>query len=320
MKVAVVGAGHVGLAVFGKLKSMAEINELVLIGADFEKDKVQGEIEDYLDGDVLERNLTPKISGGSYSAADGADIIIYAAGAGRKPNETRLDLLKKNVQILRDVFAQLRPYCQDAIIICISNPLDVITYLLPEVAGVSPEKVIGTGTLLDSARLRRLVARIFDINAASVHANVLGEHGQSAVVLWSAVRIGGLSVDQYTERMLDEEAVLKKKQLAESMKTVGARLITEKGSTAYGVTSSTARIVGAVIHDSREIMTVSTSLLQKYGVDGAAMSIPCVLGRQGILDTIRTHASAQETAALAHSAAVIKEAIASVKTDETAKK
>lgn len=317
MKVAVVGAGHVGLAVFGRLKSMAEINELVLIGADFEKDKVQGEIEDYLDGDVLERGLTPKIYGGSYSAAAGADIIVYAAGAGRKPNETRLDLLKKNVQVLRDVFAKLRLYCQDAIIICISNPLDVLTYLIPQVAGVSPERVIGTGTLLDSARLKRLVAQIFDINSTSIHGNVLGEHGQSAVVLWSTVRIGGLSVDEYTERMINEDAGLKKQRLADSMKTVGARLITEKGSTAYGVTSSTARIIGAVIHDSREIMTVSTSLLDKYGVTGSAMSIPCVIGRKGILDTILTHANAQETAALAHSAAVIKEAVESVQTTET---
>ncbi len=316
MKVAVVGAGHVGLAVFGKLKSMAEINELVLIGADFEKDKVQGEIEDYLDGDVLERGLTPKIYGGSYSAAAGADIIVYAAGAGRKPNETRLDLLKKNVQILRDVFGQLRLYCQDAIIICISNPLDVLTYLIPQVAGISPERVIGTGTLLDSARLKRLVAQIFDINSTSIHGNVLGEHGQSAVVLWSTVRIGGLSVDEYTERMIGEDAGLKKKRLADSMKTVGARLITEKGSTAYGVTSSTARIIGAVIHDSREIMTVSTSLLDKYGVTGSAMSIPCVLGRRGILDTVLTNPTVQEMADLAHSAAVIKEAIESVKTVE----
>lgn len=307
MKVSVIGNGNVGMALYAYLKNFREIDQLVLVGRNSEK--VKGEIEDYLDACVLESGPSPKLFSGSYEATAGSDILLYTAGPSVKAGQSRLAIVDENVRIVTEIFEQINQYCHDELIVCLSNPLDVLTYLLPGIAGVDPGRVVGTGTLLDSARLKRIIARIFEIDPNSVEAFVLGEHGASAVVPWSTLKIAGLSIDEFASQMLGEEATIKKNMLDERMKKAGYKIFDEKGSTAYGVANSAAEIVRAIIHDTRAILPVSTSVLDKYDIDGCALSVPCIIGKNGVMDTVHVKMNDGEKAALDQSAAIIRSVI-----------
>ena len=279
MKVAVIGNGNVGMAAFGELLRMPEIRELALVGRNVER--IRAEVDDYADAQVLHTAAGVKLSGGGYEKTAGADIILYTAGAAQKPGQSRLDLAAENVRITRQIFSEVDRYNREGIVICLSNPVDLITAVVCECTGRPAEKVIGTGTLLDTARLKKYLSNLLDVSSASVTAYVLGEHGDSSCVIWSATRISGQPVDSFLSFALDDEAHIRRQSMAGMVRGSAGKIIRAKGSTAYGVAAAAGRLVQAIIHDTRDVLTVSVMLEGAYGKNGFAISVPCIVDSRG---------------------------------------
>lgn len=307
MKVAIIGNGNVGMSVFHELRMQHSVNEIILIGIEVEK--VKGEVDDYLDALALNTTPVAKMSYGDYSATKDVDIIIYTAGIGRKPGQSRLDLAKINVKIAKDVFTEINKYNKDAIIIVISNPADIITYVAAKVSGRPKEKIIGTGTLLDTGRLKRLISEMVEVSPTSIHGYVIGEHGSSAVIVESSLKICNMPFEDFLDMKIGNNVKVDKQAFDEAIKGAGARIIGKKGSTSYGVAVAARRVVSAIIGDSKEILPVSTTCLDKYGKKDIAISVPCVIGKGGVLTTIPLKLTEEESIAFDKSCDIVKATI-----------
>lgn len=306
MKVAVIGNGNVGLAVFRELQRQNEINELVLVGRN--KKKITGEVTDFHDADVLSRAFTSRqLIAGGYEETQGADIIVYSAGVGRKPGQDRLELVKENAAITRDIFKEVMQYNRDAIIVVISNPVDVLTAVIREITGFDRSRVIGTGTLLDSARLIRMISSLLEVSPRTVSGYVIGEHGNSSCVLWDTVRIGGISLQDYFAADTGSGSDIRTDRLSSFVRTVGAKIIEAKGYTSYGVAAATAAIVTAITLDSHDVYPVAMQMDGEYGLEKIAISVPCVLGRRGILKPVVLNLNDGDKAAFLQSADMIRQ-------------
>lgn len=307
MKVAVIGYGHVGMAVFSSFLMMPEVHELTLVGRNVTR--IEGELADYRDCQAINTNIRKKLTGGGYENTVGADIIIYTCGPSIKSAEqTRLDLLKENLDIAREVSAELNKYNRDGIIIVISNPVDIIVQALMEYTNRPRSKVIGTGTLLDTARLRRQAADILGIQPENIVTCVLGEHGGSSCIMWSWSRILGFTLDEFLDAELPEPLRIGREKLLELNRSAGLRIFEQKGSTAYGVAAAAAQISDAIIYDSNEILPVSAYAEGEYGINGIALSLPCLVNANGATIIPSGRITNDELKALQSSANVIKEA------------
>lgn len=280
MKVAIIGAGNVGKAVFHDLQHINMIGKITLI--DRNKKKAEAEVVDAKDAAILWEGYRPKLDSGGYEKTKGADIIVYTAGSSKIENEDRMEMLHSNCVIAEEVFTEINRYNQDAIIICVTNPLDVITMKIQQVTGRAARKVIGTGTLLDTARLVRIVAELLDISNQQIYIPVVGEHGASAVSLLSTFRIMGMTMDDYLKSVIDTDADLNVKALENTFKKGGWKIVSGKGYTSTGVSAAVCRLVANIAADTREILPVSSVLQGEYGVRGVAASVPSVIGRNGI--------------------------------------
>jgi len=280
MKVAIIGAGNVGKAVFHDLQHINMIGKITLI--DRNKKKAEAEVVDAKDAAILWEGYRPKLDFGGYEKTKGADIIVYTAGSSKIENEDRMEMLHSNCVIAEEVFTEINRYNQDAIIICVTNPLDVITMKIQQVTGRAARKVIGTGTLLDTARLVRIVAELLDISNQQIYIPVVGEHGASAVSLLSTFRIMGMTMDDYLKSVIDTDADLNVKALENTFKKGGWKIVSGKGYTSTGVSAAVCRLVANIAADTREILPVSSVLQGEYGVRGVAASVPSVIGRNGI--------------------------------------
>lgn len=280
MKVAIIGAGNVGKAVFHDLQHINKIGNITLI--DRNKKKAEAEVADAKDAAILWEGYRPKLDFGGYEKTKGADIIVYTAGSSKIENEDRMEMLHSNCVIAEEVFAEINRYNQDAIIICVTNPLDVITMKIQQVTGRAARKVIGTGTLLDTARLVRIVAELLDISSQQIYIPVVGEHGASAVSLLSTFRIMGMTMDDYLKSVIDTDADLNVKALENTFKKGGWKIVSGKGYTSTGVSAAVCRLVANIAADTREILPVSSVLQGECGVRGVAASVPSVIGRNEI--------------------------------------
>lgn len=306
MKVVVIGSGNVGLAVFRELQRQNEINELVLAGRN--KKKILGEIMDLRDADVLSSGSTfTRLVGGGYEETKNADIIIYAAGVGRKPGQDRLSLVQENAVIAKNIFTEVLKYNQKAIILVISNPVDVLTAVIREITGFDRSRVIGTGTLLDSARLSGIISSFMEISPRSISGLMVGEHGNSSCVLWDTVRIGGISLQDYFAADIGMASDTRTDRLSDFVRAIGGKIIEAKGYTAYGVAAAAASIVTAITQDSHNLYPVSVQMNGEYGLERIALSVPCILGRQGIVNTVPMNLNEEDKAALLKSADTIRQ-------------
>lgn len=271
-KIAVIGAGAVGstAAYTIMLKNLAA--EVVLI--DVNEDKEAGEVMDIADG--LSFVETGSVRGADFKDAASADIIVVTAGAAQKPGETRLDLVAKNSEIVRSIFKQIGKIKSSAIVIMVSNPVDILTAIAQEVAGLPLSQVFGSGTSLDTARLRHAVAEVLKVNAASVDGYVLGEHGDSEFVAWSTVTVGGAPIKKFikSQKALDKTEEKVKKEAYE--------IIKRKGATFYGIAITVSNIIEAILEDQHKILPLSVRAENWNGVSGVAIGMPAVLGRGGI--------------------------------------
>jgi len=306
VKIAVVGgAGRVGATTLFQLVLEGIADELAVV--DVVTDRAQGEMLDMLHGTHLSHRIT--FSGPGYEACDGADFVIITAGIPRKPDETRLDLLKKNVDNLRDnVLPTLSKHAGNAFIIMVANPADVLTYQAAVHGAFPSERVIGTGTLLDSTRLRSLLADRLKVDPRQVYAYMLGEHGDSQYPYLSGASVAGIPLAQfpgYSKAMIDE--------VVNATRFGGAEVIKLKGGTFYAVAPMIVELVKAIRDDAHQVLPVSTLLDgEVLDMKKVALSLPCVIGRRGRLKVVPPPLSEDEKSGLLKSYNVLREALESV--------
>ncbi len=311
-KVTIIGAGSVGATVAYTLAATGGVGEIVLI--DVNEPKAQGEAMDILQATPY---LHPvKIYCGTYEDATGSDVVVVTSGVGRKPGQSRIDLTQTNVNILKDIAPKIVKYVPDAIYLFVANPVDVLTYVFCKITGVPRSRVIGTGATLDSIRLCARLSQLYSVNQQQIHAYVLGEHGDSSLVAWSLANISGMPLEEYASTLSDKEAVAvspyTKEEVETYVKKSGGQIIAGKGATFYGISACVAKIIDCIYSSANTVLPVSVVMEGEYGIEDVALSIPCVVGREGIAATLTPKLSAEEEAKLKNSAEVLKGVIAQI--------
>lgn len=315
MKVGVVGSGLVGSTAAYAMVMHGVGREIVLVDRDLKR--AQAEANDITHAVPFAHPL--RIRAGDYSQLDGSRVVVIAAGVGQKPGETRLQLLQRNATVFADVVPSILEHAPDAVLLVATNPVDVMTHIAANLAtdtGVPNNRVLGSGTTLDTARFRSLLGHHFDVDSHHVHAYVIGEHGDSEVLTWSLATIAGMPLDDFTEHRgiaLDTDT---REQIDTRVRSAAYHIIEGKGATYYGIGSALARIVDAILLDQRSIMTVCSRMRDVAGVSDVTLSLPHVIGGDGVIDTIPLALDAAEDIALGASARVIYEAIVSLQLNE----
>lgn len=309
MKVGIVGAGFVGAAAAFAMVMRGIGREIVLV--DVNRTRAQAEADDILHAVPFAHPLN--VSAGDYPALQGCQVVVITAGAAQKPGQTRLELLERNAEIFNSVIPQVLEHAPEAVLVVATNPVDVLTHLTAKIAarsGVDSSRVIGSGTTLDTARLRALLGQHLGVDAVHVHGYVLGEHGDSEVVPWSLVTVGGVPLEVFCEQWdicTDDEV---RHQIEAGVREAAYQIIQGKGSTSFGIGSALARIVEVILRDQRAILTVCTPVKEVVGVQDVTLSLPHLVGGNGILDTalLPLALNPAEQAALRKSAEVIRAA------------
>lgn len=308
-KVVVIGDGAVGSSIAFTLANGHAVNEIVIV--DVNKDKAEGDVLDIADG--MSFLSVPKfIKAGGYEDAKDAHIIIITAGAAQKPGETRLDLLHKNAAIMASIVESLKPHLDpEAIVIVVSNPCDVLSYLAYKKLGLPSSQVFGSGTVLDTSRLKTAISEDTGIDPRNVHTFVVGEHGDSEVAVWSATSIGGLSILDYSTQC-PECNLSHLDELHDKVRDAAYQIIAKKGATNYAVALAVSRIVSAVLNDENSVLTVSTYIESEFGgaLSDIYLSLPCVVGSKGVKSILHPSYSKKEQLAIVDSGNQLKEKIA----------
>jgi len=302
-KIAVVGAGSVGTASAYALMISGLVSELTLV--DIDRKKAEGEAMDLAHGASF---ISPiNIYAGEYEDCQNADIIVFTAGVSQKPGQTRLDLIQKNLAVLREVLPRIISPGSGSILLMVSNPVDVLTYAALRITGLTPNRVLGSGTVLDSSRFRYKISEKCQVEARNIHAYVVGEHGDSEVPLWSLANIAGLPVEDFCRMhgipCLDREGV------SSQVRKAGYEIINRKGATYYAIGLAVRRICESIIRDENSILTVSGLLDGEYGLRDVCLSLPSIVNRAGRVRALEVPLSEQERTALLKSAGLLREAL-----------
>ena len=295
-KITVIGAGSVGSTVAYTLLLKNLASEIILI--DVNETREEGEVMDM--HDALPFVETGDIKRGDFKDASDADIIVITAGLPQKSGETRLDLVKKNKEIVQSIFNQITPIKESAIIIMVTNPVDVMTFLAQEISGLPKNQVFGTGTDLDTARLKSALSETLGVNATDVEGFVLGEHGDSGFVAWSTVKVGGSDI----KNLITDPAVFEK--IESDVKQEAYSIISKKGATFYGIASVVAAVVQTILLDENKIMAVSTHVDNWNGVSGVCLGVPAVINRSGVKELWNVELEPSEIEKLQKSAEILK--------------
>ena len=305
-RVAVVGVGNVGATFAYALLLSGLAAEIVLIDAN--RARAEGEAMD-LNHTVPFTHPT-RIWAGDYADCVGAAVTVIAAGANQKPGETRLDLVKKNAAIFRQIVPQVARHNPDGILLVATNPVDVLTYAGCKLSGLPPARVIGSGTILDTARFRQLLSRHFGVDPRSVHAHIIGEHGDSEVPVWSLANIAGMRLPDYcaANGIAFGQAALD--DIFRQTRDAAYHIIERKGATYYAVAAGLMRIVEAILRDQSTVLSVSSLIEDYHGVGDVCLSLPTVVGQGGVERVLRLGLSPAELQALRHSADVLRSTIA----------
>lgn len=303
-KVSIIGAGAVGTAIANAAQIRGVCRELALY--DVNAQKVRAEVLDLNHG--LQFTPMARISGGdNLTVCAGSDIVVVTAGAKQKPGQTRLDLAAANVDMCRDLIPRLHLVAPQAVLLMVTNPVDVVTYAAQEFSGLPPNRVFGSGTVLDSSRLRFLIAEHTGVAVQNVHAYIAGEHGDSEVPLWSSATIGGVPVEEWTSEggePMDEES---RKRIHQQVVSSAYEIIEGKGATSLAIGLAVVRILEAVLNNERRVLPVSARLDNVYGLSDVCMSMPAVVGRDGIENVLSPSLNESELAQLTASARTITE-------------
>jgi L-lactate dehydrogenase len=305
-KVVVVGAGAVGSTFAYALAQSGLASEIVMV--DRNHDLAEGQALDLAHGLPFFPPVEVR-SGGAEEYRDAA-IIVVTAGAQQRPGENRLDLLQRNADIATAIIDEIVEQQSQAIVVMVSNPVDVLTKVVLERSGWPRERVIGSGTVLDSARFRYFLSQHLSVDARNVHAYILGEHGDSEFAAWSLTHVAGMQVDEYIRHHGDAQTwITERERLVEETRKSAYHVIGYKGATYFAIGLALVRIVGAILRDERSILTISTALRGEYGIDDVCLSVPCVVSREGAGRVIVAELAEDERVLLERSAGVLRKAM-----------
>ena len=310
-KVTIIGAGSVGATIAYTLSGQDIASELVLI--DINKEKVEGEVMDIEQGTCFRDPIS--VIAGDYADAAGSDIVIITSGMPRKPGQTRIELTQTNVNILKEITPEIVKAAPDALYIIVSNPVDIMTYVFTKISGLPENQIIGSGTILDSARLRCGLSEHFQVAQRNIHAYVFGEHGDTSFIPWSAARIAGVHVDEYCEMLPGlgkDSKPLDKEEMLNYVQKSGGQIIANKGATYYAVTRGVVRLCGFLLSASESITTVSSMMHGEYGIEDVCLSTLALVGPKGIQGKIPMTLTEEEIEKLKKSADALKSVIAQI--------
>ncbi|SIQ06043.1 L-lactate dehydrogenase [Halanaerobium kushneri] len=302
-KIAVIGAGGVGATTAYALMVQGIGSEIVLI--DVNKDKAEGEAMDLRHGASFVNPVD--IYAGDYSDLADAKLIIITAGAAQKPGETRLDLIKKNTGIFKNIVSSITEYNKDGILLVVTNPVDILTYLTYRLSNFPANRVIGSGTVLDSSRFRSLLSKNCGVAASNVHGYIIGEHGDSEVPVWSLTNIAGTPISQYCPICSKACGGDDLEQISSQVKNAAYEIIEKKGATFYAVALAVARIARSILRDENAVLTVSSLMESYYGIEDISLSLPTIINSNGIDRVLELPLSKKEEKAFKESAAHLKE-------------
>ena len=306
MKVGIIGSGMVGSTSAYAIMMSKVASEIVLLDAN--NKRAIAEAEDIQH--AIPFAHATNIYAGNYENLNDAKIIVIAAGASQKPGETRLQLMDKNSSILRDIISQIANVAPKAILLIATNPVDILTHISVSIGkeyGFPTERIIGTGTTLDTARFRVLLGRHLGVAPNHIHAYVIGEHGDSEVLTWSKIEIGGIPLEDFIYHRNIEFNETIKKNIDDGVRNAAYKIIEGKGSTYYGIGGAIAKLVDVINRDNKVVMTVSSFNKEVEGVDNVTLSLPTLIGGKGNLGTLPTLINAQEKSLLKKSAQIIRE-------------
>lgn len=311
MKIGVVGTGMVGSAAAYAMVMRGVGRELVLV--DYNQARAVAEAEDIFHAVPFAEPML--VRAGDYEELTGASVVVVSAGVNQRPGETRLQLLERNAEVFRSVIPSILDHAPNAVLVIATNPVDIMTHLAAHIAeerGVPRGRVFGTGTTLDTARFRALLSTELGVDPAHVHALVLGEHGDSEVLAWSLVSVGGLPLSTFLERIHHDLTEDERKVIDDGVRHAAYRIIEGKGATYYGVGSAIAKCVNVVLHDQRAILTVCALHDDILGVRDVTLAMPHLVGGAGVLESLDAPLDESETHALRHSAEILRGAIDSL--------
>ncbi|KGM95797.1 lactate dehydrogenase [Clostridium botulinum] len=304
-KISIIGAGFVGSTTAYALMMSSLVSELVIV--DINKDRATGEAMDLAHGVSF---VSPvNIYAGDYSDTKDSDIVIITAGAAQKPGETRLDLINKNFNIFKSIIPEITKYSPNSILLVVSNPVDILTYITYKLSGFPKERVIGSGTVLDTSRFRYLLSEHFDIDARNIHTYIMGEHGDSEIATWSTTTVAGMDIQEYCDNFCHQCDGLQKYDIENSVKNAAYEVIEKKGATYYAIGLAVKRIVDAILRDENSILTVSSLLDGQYGLNDIYLGIPSIVGSTGIKKALEVSLDETESTKLINSANTLKQYI-----------
>ena len=305
-KVGIIGCGFVGSSSAFSLMQSGMFTEMVLIDAD--KARAEGEALDISHGLPFAKPM--KIYAGDYSNLKDAGLIIITAGANQKPGETRLDLVKKNIAIFKSIIPEIKKIDYKGILLIVANPVDILTTVAIKLSAFPANRVFGSGTVLDTARLKYNLGQHLDVDSRSVHAFIIGEHGDSEIAAWSCANVSGIKLNKFCEMrgfFKHEEAM---KRIADEVKNSAYEIIKRKRATYYGIAMAVRRICEAIVRNEKSILPISSLMKGQYGISGIALSMPAIVGRNGVETHVPFEINEQEAADLQKSAKTLQEVLA----------
>lgn len=305
-KAAVIGCGFVGAATAFTLMQSKLFSELVLLDANH--DKAVGEAEDIGHGIPFAGEMD--IYAGDYDDIADCSIIIVTAGANQNPNETRLDLVQKNVAIYKSIIPEIAKRNYEGILLIVSNPVDILTYVAQKLSGLPERRVIGSGTVLDTARLKYALSQHLNVDSRNIHSFIIGEHGDSEIAAWSSTNISGVPLDDFLEMRGHMHPDMDKQEIAEKVKNSAYDIIAKKHATYYGIAMSVRRICECIVRDEKSILPISTMMHGDFGIEDVCLSMPTILSAEGVETHIPIELSEKEHTSLKKSADTLKNIIA----------
>lgn len=307
-KCAVIGCGNVGATTAYSLMLSGLFNEIVLL--DIDTKRARGEAEDIAHG--IPFNSPVEIYAGNYSDIEDAGIVIITAGVSQKPGETRIDLIQRNTKVFSSIIDQITATKFDGIILVVTNPVDILTYVTIALSKFDSRRVLGSGTVLDTARLKQLMGNKFGVDARNIHTFIIGEHGDSELPVWSSANVSGIDINSYYNNFVCDcnDSALQK--TFESVRDAAYSIIEAKGATYYAIAEAVKRIVTAIVRDERTILPVSTLLTGQYGISDVCLGVPCVVGKNGVEEILEIPLSETERKNFIRSANALQNAISTI--------
>ena len=309
-KVVIIGAGAVGSSFAYALAQKGLADEICLMDAN--QDLAEGQVLDLAHG----LPFYPPVqihAGGKKDYAD-ASVIVITAGAKQKPDESRLNLLQRNASIIKSIVDDIVSENSQGIIIVTSNPVDILTHVALKRSGWTKNRVIGSGTVLDSARFRYLISQYCCVDVGNVHAYILGEHGDSELPAWSMTNVAGVPVDEYAPKCGNGDWHAERERIVREVKESAYHIINYKGATYYAIGMALTRIVGAILQDQQSVLTISTFLGGEYGIKDVCLGVPCVIGQDGVVSIVEASLTRDEQKALENSASTLREVLNNLET------